>query len=73
MFSRSSGNVWVVAFLIVYRFRDNRQKHQHRRLKFYRGDNHWKLYYSSMIIWQLQSRTTGSSEFTSTSIVSLRA
>src|SRR5277367_5309775 len=23
--------------LIVYRFRDNRQKHQHRRLNFYRG------------------------------------
>src|SRR5277367_5228734 len=26
-----SGNIWVVA-LIVYRFRDKRQKHQHRRL-----------------------------------------
>src|SRR5277367_5827853 len=33
-----SGNVWVVA-LIVYRFRDNRQKHQHRRLNSYRGDS----------------------------------
>src|SRR5277367_4635704 len=31
------GNVWVVA-LIVNRFRDNRQKHQHRRLNSYRGD-----------------------------------
>src|SRR5277367_5553694 len=29
-------NVWVVA-LIVYRFRDKRQKHQHRRLNSYRG------------------------------------
>ena len=25
-------------FLIVYRFRDNRQKHQHGRLNSYRGD-----------------------------------
>src|SRR5277367_3060934 len=32
-----SGNVWVVA-LIVNRFRNNRQKHQHRRLNSYRGD-----------------------------------
>src|SRR5277367_4809072 len=29
------GNVWVVA-LIAFRFRDNRQKHQHRRLNSYR-------------------------------------
>ena len=32
-----SENVWVVA-LILNRFRDNRQKHQHRRLNSYRGD-----------------------------------
>src|SRR5277367_5867868 len=32
-----SKNVWVVAS-IVYRFRDNRKKHQHRRLNSYRGD-----------------------------------
>src|SRR5277367_4432270 len=32
-----SGNVWVVA-LIVNRFRDKRQKHQHRSLNSYRGD-----------------------------------
>jgi len=32
-----SKNVWVVA-LIVHRFRDKHQKHQHRRLNSYRGD-----------------------------------
>ena len=32
-----SENVWVVAS-IVYRYRDKRQKHQHRRLNSYRGD-----------------------------------
>src|SRR5277367_4746088 len=37
IFSRSFQNVWVVA-LIVNRFRDNRQEHQHRRLNSYRGD-----------------------------------
>ena len=31
-----SKNVWVAAS-IVYQFRDNRQKHQHRRLNSYRG------------------------------------
>src|SRR5277367_3682550 len=33
-----SKNVWVVA-LIVYSFRDKRQKHQHRRL-----NSSWRLY-----------------------------
>src|SRR5277367_4127636 len=32
-----SGNIWIVA-LIVYRFRDKRQEHQHRRLNSYLGN-----------------------------------
>src|SRR5277367_2681526 len=38
-----SENVWVVA-LIVYRFRDKRQKHQHGRLNSYRGDYSFRYF-----------------------------
>src|SRR5277367_5699226 len=42
-------NVWVVA-LIVTRFRDKRQKHQHRRINSYRGD--YIRFLNCMILFQ---------------------
>src|SRR5277367_5977951 len=65
-----SENVWVVA-LIVYRFRDDRQKYQHRRLNSYRGDYNcgfldvtlfciFRLLASYLILFFYASRKTGS-------------
>src|SRR5277367_53878 len=57
-FRELSGNVWVVAS-IVYRFRDKRQKYQHRRLNSYRGDYTTKeLSLRCWYFWRLLSRMT---------------
>src|SRR5277367_6417666 len=55
--------------LIVYRFRDNRQKHQHRRLNSYRGDYNKYLsifrqdriffFWPKMLRWESKGQSEG--------------
>src|SRR5277367_551343 len=52
-----SENVWV-ATLIVNRFRDKRQKHQHRRLNSYRGDYTYSIVCSVMLCISLIPKRT---------------